>query len=118
MQSITIAPEERKDLIRIMKRERQPSRSLRMHIVLLASEGLSPTQISRVLFCSRTTVYAVVARFAFRGSERPFSTEGGEAQSRRSTIRPTSGLSVCSKKDRLYISRVVALTQELQALGL
>ena len=34
-----------------------------MHIVLLASDGLSPTEIARVLFCSRTTVYAVVSRF-------------------------------------------------------
>ncbi len=63
MQSIAIAPEERKDLIRKMKRERQPSRRLRMHVVLLAAEGLSPTEIARVLFCSRTTVYAMVARF-------------------------------------------------------
>jgi transposase len=46
-----------------MKRERRPSRRLRMHIVLLASDGRSPTEIARVLFCSRTTVYAVVARF-------------------------------------------------------
>ena len=34
-----------------------------MHIVLLCAEGRSPTEIARVLFCSRTTVYAVVARF-------------------------------------------------------
>lgn len=33
-----------------------------MHVVLLAAEGRSPTEIVRVLFCSRT-VYAVVARF-------------------------------------------------------
>jgi len=64
MQSITITLEERKNLVREIKRERQPSRRLRMHIVLLASDGLSPTEISRVLFCSRTTVYAVVSRFA------------------------------------------------------
>ena len=63
MQSIAITSSERKDLIREMKRERQPSRRLRLHIVLLASEGLSPTEIARVLFCSRTTVYAVAARF-------------------------------------------------------
>jgi putative transposase len=54
-----------------MKRERQPSRRLRMHIVLLASDGLSPTQICRVLFCSRTTVYALVARFV-RGKRAAF----------------------------------------------
>jgi len=63
MHSITIAPSERKDLIQKMKRERRPSRRLRMHIVLLASDGLSPTEIARVLFCSRTTVYAIVSRF-------------------------------------------------------
>ena len=34
-----------------------------MHIVLLCAEGRSPTEIARVLFCSRTTVYAVVSRF-------------------------------------------------------
>lgn len=63
MQSIAIASSERKDLLRKMKRERRPSRRLRMHIVLLASDGRSPTEIARILFCSRTTVYAVVARF-------------------------------------------------------
>ena len=63
MQSIAITSSERKDLIREMKRERQPSRRLRLHIVLLASDGLSPTEIARVPFCSRTTVYAVAARF-------------------------------------------------------
>ena len=67
MRSIVIAPEERKDLIQKMKRERQPSRRLRMHVVLLASDGYSPTEISRVLFCSRTTVYAVASRFVEEG---------------------------------------------------
>jgi len=38
-----------------------------MHIALLASDGRSPTEIARVLFCSRTTVYAVVSRFAGEG---------------------------------------------------
>lgn len=38
-----------------------------MHIVLLASDGLSPTGVSRALFCSRTTVYAVVSRFLRQG---------------------------------------------------
>src|SRR4051794_4665487 len=63
MPSINLAPKERKDLIRTMKRERRPSRRLRMHIVLLCADGRSPTEISRVLFCSRTTVYAIAARF-------------------------------------------------------
>lgn len=63
MQSIILTPEQRKDLIRLMKRETKPSRRLRMHIALLASDGFSPTQISRVLYCSRTTVYALVERF-------------------------------------------------------
>ena len=38
-----------------------------MHIALLASDGRSPTEISRVLFCSRTTVYALASRFAGEG---------------------------------------------------
>ena len=40
-----------------------------MHIVLLVSDGYRPTQIARVLFCSRTTVYAVAYRFAGEGQE-------------------------------------------------
>jgi DNA-directed RNA polymerase specialized sigma24 family protein len=67
MESIAIAPQERKSLIVEMKREATPSRRLRMHIALLASDGLSPTEISRVLFCSRTTVYAVASRFLREG---------------------------------------------------
>ena len=63
MQSITIATRERKVLIGQMKREIKPSRRLRMHIILLASDGRSPTEIARTLFRSRTTVYAIVARF-------------------------------------------------------
>jgi transposase len=35
-----------------------------MHIILLAADGFSPTEIARVLFCSRTTVYAIVDRFS------------------------------------------------------
>ncbi len=69
MEGITIAPTERKDLIVGMKRECRPSRRLRMHIVLLASEGCSPTKIARTLFCSRTTVYEIVGRFVREGQE-------------------------------------------------
>jgi putative transposase len=63
MENIIIAPQVRSDLIIEMKRERSPSRRLRMHIALLLSDGRSPTEISRVLLCSRTTVYAVASRF-------------------------------------------------------
>jgi putative transposase len=38
-----------------------------MHIVLLAADGRSLTEIARVLFCSRTTVYAVASRFLREG---------------------------------------------------
>jgi DNA invertase Pin-like site-specific DNA recombinase len=69
MEGITIAPTERKDLICKMKRERRPSRRLRMHLVLLASEGYSATRIARTLFCSRTTVYSVVGRFVREGQK-------------------------------------------------
>ena len=67
MQNIILASEQRKNLIVKMKREGKPSRRLRMHILLLASEGYSPTQISQTLFCSRTTVYAIVGRFIHEG---------------------------------------------------
>ena len=67
MESIAIAPAERKDLISRMKRESKPSRRLRMHIVLLACDGRSPTEIARTLFCSRTTVYSVFGRFIHEG---------------------------------------------------
>jgi transposase len=67
MESIAIAPEERKELILRMKRESRPSRRSRMHIILLASEARSATEIARTLFCSRTTVYAIVGRFVREG---------------------------------------------------
>jgi transposase len=35
-----------------------------MHIIVLAGDGFSPTEIAGVLFCSRTTVYAIVDRFS------------------------------------------------------
>jgi len=38
-----------------------------MHIVLLAADAHRPTQIARVLYCSRTTVYAIVWRFVGEG---------------------------------------------------
>ena len=76
MEGITIAPTERKDLIARMKRECRPSRRLRMHIVLLASEGCSPTKIARTLFCSRTTVYEnFVGRFVREG-QKAFDDRG------------------------------------------
>jgi len=52
VESIAIASSERKCPIAEMKRETKPSRRLRMHVVLLASDGRSPTEISRALFCS------------------------------------------------------------------
>ncbi len=116
MQSITLLSEEHKELIRLMKRERKPSHRLRMHIVVLASDGYSPTQISRVLFCSRTTVYAITHRASAGKVERP------------STIAkawPESALGrVGSKEDRdvggrgfAYGARLVALTLELLSFG-
>jgi transposase len=46
-----------------------------MHIVLLGADGRSPTEISRVLFCSRTTVYAVASRFIREGQAAFFDRE-------------------------------------------
>ena len=67
MQNIIIAPQQRNSLIQKMKREVKPSRRLMMHIALLAADGRSPTEISRTLFCSRTTVYTVASRFLREG---------------------------------------------------
>jgi transposase len=38
-----------------------------MHIALLAADGHSPTEIAHVLYCSRTTVYAITRRFRREG---------------------------------------------------
>lgn len=63
MQSIALTPQSSARISSArLKRERKPSRRLRMHIALLASDGFSPTRISRVLYCSRTTVYALPER--------------------------------------------------------
>jgi DNA-directed RNA polymerase specialized sigma24 family protein len=52
-----------------------------MHIVLLCADGRSPTEIARVLFCSRTTVYAIAARFIREGraafDDRKWNTRAG-----------------------------------------
>jgi biotin operon repressor len=67
MESISLTQEERKALIHKMKQETKPGRRLRMHIALLAADGHSPTEIARVLYCSRTTVYATLRRFRKEG---------------------------------------------------
>lgn len=67
MTSIALTEAQRKDLIQVMKRETKPSRKLRMHIVLLAADGHSPSLIAQVLYCSRTTIYTVTCRFAQLG---------------------------------------------------
>ncbi len=74
MTSIALTPQQRQLLIRQMKRETQPSRRLRMHIVLLFSDGHSPSQIARVLYCSRTTVYTITRRFA-QAAEAAFADQ-------------------------------------------
>jgi transposase len=66
---IQLSSKERKRLISQMKRETKPSRRLRMHIVLLLADELPPSQIARVLYCSRTTVYQVGRRFVEEGEE-------------------------------------------------
>jgi transposase len=75
MQSIALTPKERKEFIRLMKRESRPSSRLRMHVVLLVADGYSPTQISRALFCSRTTVYAIARRFEREGQAAFYDCE-------------------------------------------
>jgi transposase len=67
MRSIVLTPPQRQVFIRQMKRETKPSRRLRMHIILLCADGHSPSQIARVLYCSRTTVYTTARRFLQAG---------------------------------------------------
>ena len=77
MESIYLTQEGRKSLIRRMKREIRLSRRLRMHIVLLAADGYSPTEIARALYCSRTT--STPSPVAFTRRERqPLLIVGGE----------------------------------------
>ena len=80
--SITLAPKERKTLIRRMKRERKPSRRLRMHIVVLVADGYSPTRIARVLFCSRTTFFTQSSSVSCEKGEHPFSIARSEVRGR------------------------------------
>ncbi|ABG04849.1 hypothetical protein Rxyl_1901 [Rubrobacter xylanophilus DSM 9941] len=92
MQSIALTPKERKNLVARMKRERKPSRRLRMHIVfLLAADGHRPTRIARVLYCSCTTVYAVVGRFV--GEEEAAFEDRG----RRGPKPPLLDRSACER---------------------
>jgi len=74
MRSIALKQSERKDLIQAMKRETRPSHRLRMHIVLLLTDGHAPREIAAVLYCSRTTVYVVCERFGQAG-ERAFADQ-------------------------------------------
>jgi len=94
MQSITLTSAERKELIVGMKREIKPSRRLRMHIVLLASDGHRPARIARVLYCSRTTVYAVAYRFVREG-RAAFEDRG------RRGPRPLLDRSACERIEAL-----------------
>lgn len=90
MESVLLSSQQRKDLILRMKRETKPSRRLRMHIVLLASDGRAPTEIARGLFCSRTTIYDTASRFLREGlaafddrkARGPRPLLGGAAQRR------------------------------------
>ena len=69
MISITLEAEQRKGLIAAMKRETKPSRRLRMHITLLLADNYKPAEITRLLYCSRTTVYQIAQRFDEEGEK-------------------------------------------------
>jgi transposase len=104
MQSITLTSAERKELIVGMKREIKPSRRrLRMHIVLLASDGHRPARIARVLYCSRTTVYAVAYRFVREG-RAAFEDRG------RRGPRPLLDRSACERIEALVKEQTPILT--------
>jgi transposase len=82
---IEIAPEEQARILAAIRRRRY-GYELAWHIVLLCAAHRSPTEISAVLFCSRSTVYRVVK--AYRAGQcaglatRELREELGEAESR------------------------------------
>jgi transposase len=59
---IEIAPEEQARILAAIRRRRY-GYELAWHIVLLCAAHRSPTEISAVLFCSRSTVYRVVQAY-------------------------------------------------------
>jgi transposase len=59
---IEIAPEEQARILAALRRERY-GYELAWHILLLCSAQRSPTEITAVLFCSRSTVYRVVKAY-------------------------------------------------------
>jgi transposase len=95
MQSIALTSAERKELIVGMKRERKPSRRLRMHIVLLASDGHRPARIARALYW--------FAHHRLRGCAYRFVREGRAAfedRGRRGP-RPLLHRSACERIEAL-----------------
>jgi transposase len=92
---IEIAPEEQARILAAIRRRRY-GYELAWHIVLLCAAHRSPTEISAVLFCSRSTVYRVVKAYRagqFAGlATRELREELGEAESRPrrlSVLAPT-----------------------------
>jgi hypothetical protein len=59
---IEIAPEEQARILAALRRKRY-GEELAWHILLLCAAQRSPTEISAVLFCSRSTVYRVVQAY-------------------------------------------------------
>lgn len=103
MTSINLNEKERKDLITQMKREAKPSHRLRMHIVLLVSDKLNPAEIAAVLYCSRTTVYAVAKHFSQR-KEKAFDdqTPRGPAPALDVSVYQRLGILVEQETPRQY----------------
>jgi len=71
---------------------------LGMHIVLLLSLGYSPTEISRYLVCSRTTIYRTIT--AYNRGELSWQTKGHKDQRRPFWIRNL--LSLVKRAPRAY----------------
>jgi transposase len=59
---IEIAPEEQARILAALRRQRY-GEELAWHVLLLCAAQRSPTEISAVLFCSRSTVYRVVQAY-------------------------------------------------------
>ena len=84
----------------LLKSLRQSRRNylLGMHIILLLSLGYNPTEISRYLVCSRTTIYRTIA--AYKDGELLWQTKADKDRSRPFWIR--SLLKLVKRAPRAY----------------
>jgi transposase len=83
---IDIPDDEQEQLLFELRRARY-GYLLALHILLLCAAGYSPTEIARVLFCSRSSVYRVVR--AYRAGSLALITDTVQPPRRASSLTPS-----------------------------